>query len=149
MTKISDTQRAILIAAARREDGGIRLPARVKGGAAVKTIQSLIKAALITEKPFTITAAGRAAIGAKALARGRTATSSSAKATPRTDTKQAQVIAMLRGADGATVDEIAAATGWQRHTVRGAISGAIKKKLGLDVIAEKIEGRGRVYRIAE
>ena len=134
MTKISDTQRAILIAAARREDGAIRLPARVKGGAAAKTIQSLIKAGLITEKPFTITADGRAAIGARAAG------------TLRTDTKQAQVIAMLRGADGATVDEIAAATGWQRHTVRGAIAGALKKKLGLDVISEKIEGRGRVYR---
>ena len=142
MTKISETQRAILLAAARREDGGIRLPARVKGGAAAKTIQSLLKAALITDKPFTITAAGRAAIGAKALVRG-------AKAAPRTDTKQAQVVSMLRGADGATVDEIAAATGWQRHTVRGAIAGALKKKLGLDVIAERIEGRGRVYRIAE
>ena len=126
MTKISDTQRAILIAAARREDGAIR-SARVKGGAAAKTIQSLIKAGLITDKPFTITADGRAAIGARAAG------------TLRTDTKQAQVVAMLRGADGATVDEIAAATGWQRHTVRGAIAGALKKKLSLDVISEKIE----------
>ena len=141
MTKISDTQRAILIAASRREDGAIRLPAHVKGGAAANTIQSLIKAGLITDKPFTITAAGRAAIGARAVARARAA------ATPRTDTKQAQVIAMLRGADGATVEEVAAATGWQRHTVRGAIAGALKKKLGLDVIAEKVEGRGRVYRL--
>jgi DNA-binding MarR family transcriptional regulator len=147
MTKISDTQRAILIAAARREDGAIRLPARVKGGAAAKTIQSLIKAGLITEKPFTITADGRAAIGARVVARGRAA-ASLANAAPRTDTKQAQVVAMLRGAGGATVEEIAAATGWQRHTVRGAIAGALKKKLGLDVISEKIEGRGRVYRIA-
>ena len=55
---------------------------------------------------------------------------------------------MLRSAGGATVEEIAAATGWQRHTVRGAIAGALKKKLGLDVISEKFEGRGRVYRIA-
>jgi hypothetical protein len=39
--------------------------------------------------------------------------------------------------------------GWQAHTVRGAIAGALKKKLGLDVISEKIERRGRVYRIAE
>ena len=106
-------------------------------GAAAKTIQSLVKAGLITEKqPFTITAAGRAAIGARAAG------------TLRTDTKQAQVVAMLRSAGGATVDGIAAATGWQRHTVRGAIAGALKKKLGLDVISEKIEGRGRVYRIA-
>jgi hypothetical protein len=41
------------------------------------------------------------------------------------------------------------ATGWQAHSVRGAISGALKKKLGLEVTSEKIDGRGRVYRIAE
>ena len=67
--------------------------------------------------------------------------------TPRAGTKQAQMIEMLRGEDGATIDEIAAATGWQRHTVRGAMSGALKKKLGLEVTSEKIEERGRVYRL--
>jgi hypothetical protein len=41
------------------------------------------------------------------------------------------------------------ATGWQQHSVRGAISGSLKKKLGLRVAAEKVEGRGRVYRIVE
>ena len=49
---------------------------------------------------------------------------------------------------GATIDEIVAAFGWQPHTVRGAIAGALKKKLGLEVTSEKIEGRGRVYHIA-
>ena len=39
---------------------------------------------------------------------------------------------MLRAEGGATIDEIVAATGWQPHTVRGAMSGALKKKLGLD-----------------
>jgi hypothetical protein len=68
--------------------------------------------------------------------------------TPRAGTKQAALIDMLRAPDGATIEEIAAATGWQTHTVRGAIAGALKKKLGLDVISEKVEGRGRVYRIA-
>jgi hypothetical protein len=65
----------------------------------------------------------------------------------RTDTKQAKLIAMLEAKDGATVDEIAAAFGWQAHTVRGAIYGALKKKLGLSIVSEKVEGRGRVYRI--
>jgi len=68
--------------------------------------------------------------------------------TPRAGTKQASLIAMLRAPDGATIEEITAATGWQAHTVRGAIAGALKKKLGLDVTSEKVEGRGRVYRIA-
>lgn len=68
--------------------------------------------------------------------------------TPRAGTKQAALIAMLRAPDGATIEEITAATGWQAHTVRGAIAGALKKKLGLDVTSEKVEGRGRVYRIS-
>jgi Protein of unknown function (DUF3489) len=62
--------------------------------------------------------------------------------------KQDEVIAMLRRPEGATVDEVVNATGWQRHTVRGVFSGTLKKKLGLTVASVK-EERGRVYRIAE
>ena len=62
--------------------------------------------------------------------------------------KQDAVIAMLRRPEGATVDEVASAMGWQRHTVRGLFSGTLKKKLGLTVASTK-EERGRVYRIAE
>ena len=62
--------------------------------------------------------------------------------------KQDEVIAMLRRPEGATVDEVANATGWQRHTVRGVFSGTLKKKLGL-TLASATEERGRVYRIAE
>lgn len=61
--------------------------------------------------------------------------------------KQATLIAMLRAPDGATIAEIMEATGWQSHTVRGAMSGALKKKLGLQVTSEKVEDRGRVYKI--
>jgi uncharacterized protein DUF3489 len=60
--------------------------------------------------------------------------------------KQDEVIAMLRRPEGATVDEVASATGRQRHTVRGVFSGTLKKKLGL-TIASAMEERGRVYRI--
>ena len=60
--------------------------------------------------------------------------------------KQDAVIPMLRRPEGATVDEVASATGWQRHTVRGVFSGALKKKLGL-ILASAEEERGRVYRI--
>ena len=62
--------------------------------------------------------------------------------------KQDAVIAMLRRPEGATVDEVASTTGWQRHTVRGVFSGTLKKKLGL-TLASAQEERGRVYRIAE
>ena len=57
-------------------------------------------------------------------------------------------MAVLQKPDGASLAEIVAATGWQAHTVRGAIAGALKKKLGLTVASEKVEGRGRVYRLA-
>jgi len=66
----------------------------------------------------------------------------------RKDSKQAQMIAMLRRAKGATVEEIAETLEWQRHTVRGAIAGALKKRLGLEVVSEKSGKRGRIYRIA-
>jgi len=66
---------------------------------------------------------------------------------PRSGTKLAKLIAMLRADGGATVDEIVAATGWQPHTVRGAFAGALKKKLGLEVTSEKVENRGRVYKL--
>jgi hypothetical protein len=69
--------------------------------------------------------------------------------TTRTGTKQAMIIAMLQRPEGATVAEIAAETTWLPHTVRGAISGALKKKLGLPVTSEKVEGRGTVHRLAE
>jgi hypothetical protein len=61
--------------------------------------------------------------------------------------KQDAVIAMLQRPKGATVDEVASVTGWQRHTVRGVFSGTLKKKLGLTLASVK-EERGRVYRIA-
>ena len=67
----------------------------------------------------------------------------------RSGTKQAQIIAMLQRPEGATVVEMVEATGWLAHTVRGAISGALKKKLGLPVSAEKIEGRGMVYKLPD
>jgi hypothetical protein len=67
---------------------------------------------------------------------------------PKRPSKQDVVIAMLCQPDGATVDEVASVTGWQRHTVRGVFSGTLKKKLGLALASAK-EERGRVYRIAE
>ena len=68
------------------------------------------------------------------------------RADPKPPSKQDVVIAMLRQPEGATVDEVASVTGWQRHTVRGVFSGALKKKLGLPLASAK-EERGRVYRI--
>ena len=67
--------------------------------------------------------------------------------TVRPGTKQALLVDLLKRKRGATIEEIAAATGWQAHSVRGAISGTLKKKLGLAVTSEIVDSRGRVYRI--
>jgi hypothetical protein len=66
----------------------------------------------------------------------------------RPDSKQARMIAMLKRPEGATVEQIAEAMHWRRHTVRGAMAGALKKKLGLTITSEKGDGGGRTYRIA-
>ena len=65
----------------------------------------------------------------------------------REGTKQAALIAMLQRPEGATIGEVVEATGWQPHTVRGALAGALKKRLGLTIASEKVENRGRVYRL--
>ncbi len=65
----------------------------------------------------------------------------------REGTKQALLVDMLRRPEGATIGQIVEATGWQRHTARGAISGAVKKKLGLTVTSEKASDGVRAYRI--
>ena len=65
----------------------------------------------------------------------------------REGTKQALLIAMLRREEGATIGQIVEATEWQPRTVRGAMAGVLKKRLGLTVTSEKVEAKGRVYRI--
>jgi hypothetical protein len=177
VTKLSDTQHVILTAACRRADRLVLpLPDRLRGGAAAKVVGSLIAKGLIEEveakrgKPLwretgdkhgvtlVATDAAFAALGIEpvpapaAADAHETETAHSLPATvrkTRADTKQAQLIAMLKRRKGASIEEIGEKFGWQAHTVRGAIAGALKKKLGLNVISEKSEGRGRVYRLAE
>ena len=95
--------------------------------------------------------------GSKARKSAKQARARREKPTPRAGTKQAQMIELLKRPEGATVAQIAAATGWQHHTIRGAIAGALKKKLGLTVEATRTrevgpnktgaKGSSTVYRI--
>ena len=62
----------------------------------------------------------------------------------RANSKQAQVLAMLHRPEGATLAQICACTGWQKHTVRGTFAGAFKKKLGLTIEATKETGVERI-----
>ena len=165
MTQLSDTQAIILSAAAQRpEHIALPLPESLRGGAAAKVVGAMLAKGLLEEAEadmrrgepvwretgdghgvtLVATDAGLAAIGIEPDTSAASEPAPKAR-TPREGTKQATLIAMLRAPEGATIEEIMAATGWQSHTVRGAMAGALKKKLGLEVTSEKVEGRGRVY----
>lgn len=64
------------------------------------------------------------------------------------ESKQARVVALLRREQGATIADLMNATGWMAHSVRGALSAVVKRKLGLVLQSELEPDRGRVYRIA-
>ena len=110
-----------------------------------------------TSKPKSITR--RAAVDKKPAKTASTRKSSAkhprpvkasvAPAPSQRNSKQAQLIAKLREPSGATIQKMMALTGWQAHTVRGTISGVLRKKLGLNVICETSSKSGeRIYRIA-
>jgi len=61
-------------------------------------------------------------------------------------TKQSRVLAMLRSPAGATIAAIMRATGWQQHSVRGFLTGVVRKRLKLELISRRVDGR-RVYQI--
>ena len=65
---------------------------------------------------------------------------------PRAGTKLAILVEMLEREEGATIEEMADATGWQGHSVIGVLSGTLTKKFGLQIMSEKVGGRGRTYR---
>ena len=164
--QLSDAQAVILSTACAREDGAVfPVTASLKGGAVGNVCKSLLKQGLIEEiaatdlntvwrhdeerGPITLRATPLAysTLGITDQQDETPVEMPTAPAQRRKGTKQETLIEMLRAEGGATIDEIVAQTGWQSHTVRGAMSGALKKKLGLEVTSEKVEGRGRVYRL--
>ncbi|MEO0429422.1 MAG: DUF3489 domain-containing protein [Pseudomonadota bacterium] len=167
--QLSDAQAVILSTACAREDGAIfPVTASLKGGAVGNVCKSLLKQGLIEEIAATDLNTvwrhdeerGPITLRATPLAYSTPGITDEQDETPpaetppapvqrRKGTKQETLIEMLRAEGGATIDEIVEATGWQPHTVRGAMSGALKKKLGLIITSEKVEGRGRTYMIAD
>jgi hypothetical protein len=65
----------------------------------------------------------------------------------RNDTKASQILVLLRRANGATIAEMTKATGWQVHSIRGFLSGTVKKRMGLKLTSEQAEGKDRRYKI--
>lgn len=151
MINLTSAQSDLLTAVAGTETGDVDA-----AGAPRTTYAGLIKGGLLISIPgangssrLLITEAGRAKIGQPTPM--APATKAKAKAAvpakPRSPTgKIATLVELLRRPDGATIETMMLATGWQAHSVRGTISGSIKKTRGLEVISEKMDGV-RVYRI--
>jgi hypothetical protein len=157
-TQLTPAQHAILAHAHQHTEGKITwFPENIKGGARQKVIDGLFKRTLITYdgKDWFVAAEGYEALG---VPRKAPITSNAldevieaatdAKPRSRDNSKQAQVIAMLKRPEGATIPQICEATGWQQHTVRGTFAGAFKKKLGLEITSTKEAGGQRIYRVA-
>ena len=141
--KLTDTQRALLEAAAKHPQKKLtNFPDTLKGGARIKVLTAmrnakLIEASAAEPEVYVATATGLQEIGI----------ATAPQRTTRDGTKQAVLIELLSRAEGATLPQMTEATGWQVHTVRGAMAGALKKKLGLEITSEKQTGTDRVYRI--
>jgi len=141
--KLTDTQRALLEAAAQHPQKKlINFPDTLKGGARIKVLTSMHKAELIEPSAAEPEVYVATTIGLQAI--GITVQAPRAK---REGTKQAVLVELLTRAEGATLPQMTEATGWQVHTVRGAMAGALKKKLGLEITSEKQTGADRIYRI--
>ena len=70
----------------------------------------------------------------------------STASTTRAGSKQSEVIGLLSRPQGVTITAIMEKTGWQQHSVRGFFAGVVKKKLKLNLVSDKVDGR-RIYRI--
>ena len=177
MTKLTETQTLILSAAVQRpENIALPLPKGLAGAAAKMAVTKMIERGLLQEvdanlrrneplwretgdghgTTLVVTDAGLLAIGIEpvvvktvvAIREHAAETPAPKLPTSRPGTKQAMLIALLEAPEGATMEAIIAATGWQSHTARGAMSGALGKKLGLVVTSAKEDERGRLYRIS-
>lgn len=140
--KLTATQENILHAAAGRSSRDIEpLPSNVNAGVRQRVIDGLLKRGLIEFKGgvYRIRNAGFEAIGKQPKA---------SKPTTRAGTKQARMIELMRRPQGASIEEIVAETGWLPHTVRGTMTNALKKRLGLTLTSDKADGEPRRYRIA-
>ena len=157
LPKLSPAQALLLRTATRRADGRVIPPETLRGGARVKVLAALLQRGWIepADDGHVMTDAGYAAIGQQ-----RPVPQDAVQPMDATDdlqllegipvrsgTKLAAIVVALRRPHGATSLQLMLATGWQPHTVRGAISGMLRKKLGLDVVLAHNDSGERVYRV--
>lgn len=157
LLKLSPAQSLLLRTAARRPDGRVIPPDTLHGGARVKVLTALLQRGWIepTDDGHQMTDAGYAAIGQQrpmppddVQPMDTTDDLQLLKGIPvRPGTKLAALVMVLRRPQGATSLQLMLATGWQQHTVRGAISGMLRKKLGLNVVLAHNDTGERVYRV--
>jgi len=152
LQKLTPTQSTIIRSAARHPEGRIAVLATLQGGARANTLNGLLKRGWIVEAGdgHLLTDAGYATIGQQRPSPPPTIDDSPVREIVqpcRSGTKLAKVVAALQNPDGATIFQLMCCTGWQPHTIRGALSGMVRKKLGLSVISTKAAGGERVYRI--
>lgn len=166
--KLTETQTAVLNAATSRPDGNLEpLPANLRGGARTQIIKGLLAKGLVVKSGgcHLLTDVGYTAVGKQRPASNDVAKRDAADAlekrevthtlqkleatsrTIRSGTKLAAIIDAMRHPGGATIVQMMASTGWQAHTVRGAISGMVRKRLGYEVVTEKGADGQRAYRI--
>ena len=157
LPKVSPAQCLLLRTAARRPDGRVIPPDTLRGGARVKVLTSLLQRGWIepADGGHVLTDAGYAAIGQQ-----RPMPPDDVQPMDTTDdlqlldgipvrpgSKLAALVVALRRPQGSTSLQLMLATGWQPHTVRGAISGMLRKKLGLNVVLAHNKSGERVYRV--
>ena len=156
-TKITPTQTLLLRAAALNADGRVIPPDTLRGSARVNVLTALLQRGWIepADGGHVLTNAGYMAIGQQRPAPPDDVQPVDATGdlqllegiSVRPGTKLASMVMALRRPQGATSLQLMLATGWQPHTVRGAISGMLRKKLGLTVVLAHNNSGERVYRV--
>jgi len=156
---LTETQKSLLIAAAEHPDHRLEwFPEGLRGGARTKVLASLESKGLIDrhEEHLILTPAGFTALGLPVPSQpsddepptapsNESASDTHGQRRTRDHTKQATVIQLLQRPQGATLEQLVEATGWMKHSVRGCLAGALKKKLGLTITSDKVAGGERVY----